>query len=180
MRSAIRQRRFQSLIDRQNQLAAMAERRDPDYNAGAASFFLVQAEALLYYQDFDNAETLIKHARSFNVEFNDRIGDPDRLEKLLQVSRSAMQQQPAASGNSAVAESRKLLSQAQLAFDKGQYNEAKALVDDAKKLNVDETQFAANETRSWQLELKIQKALGSTASNSFEPTVKAAQFEAFG
>ena len=176
---------IQSLIDRQNQLVAMAERRDPEYNAGAASFFLVQAEALLYYQDFDNAETLINHARKFDVEFNDRTGDPDRLAKLLEVSRASVQKQTPAPASDAVAETRRLLSMAQLAFDKGQINEAKALVDDAKKLKVDETQFAANEMRTWQMELKIQKVLGGsstpdttiTSGTKFDPSVKATQFE---
>ena len=84
---------IQALVDRQNQLVGMAEGQHPDYNAGAASFFLVQAEALLYYQDFDGAETLIKHARSFNVQFNDKIGDPDRLEKLLEISRASLPKQ---------------------------------------------------------------------------------------
>lgn len=172
---------IQSLIDRQNQLAAMAERRDPEYNAGAASFFLVQAEALLYYQDFDNAEALIKHARAFNVKFNDRIGDPDRLQNLLEVARSRVQVQTPTASNDAIAQTRRLLSMAQLAFDKGQVNEAKALVEDAKKLKVDETLFAANEMRTWQMELKIQKVLGGSAAmpsdTKFDSSVQATQFE---
>jgi len=44
-------RTIQTLVNRQNQLARMAQSQHPEYNAGAASFFLIQAEALLYYQD---------------------------------------------------------------------------------------------------------------------------------
>ena len=157
---------IQSLINRQNHLVKMAEDQHPDYNAGAASFFLVQAEALLYYDDFDGAETLLKHARTFDVQFNDKIGDPDRLEKLLEISRTSLQKQaPAiAANNDANMKVRSLISQSQLAFDKGQYNEAQALILDAKALNVDETQFAADQMRTWQMELQIQKALGGAAT----------------
>ena len=158
-------RTIQTLVNRQNQLARMAQSQHPEYNAGAASFFLIQAEALLYYQDLDGAETLIKHARNFNVEFNEKIGDPDRLEKLLAISRSSLQKQaPAIAANDdAVTRVRRLISQAQLAFDRGQYNEAQSLIEDAKKLNVDEDRFAASQMRTWQMELKIQKALGGSA-----------------
>ncbi len=153
---------IQSLVNRQNQLVKMAQSQHPDYNAGAASFFLVQAEALLYYQDFDGAETLIKHARNFNVEFTAKVGDPDRLEKLLAISRSSLQKQvPAVAVNDdAAMQVRKLISQSQLAFDRGQINQAQSLIEDAKKLNVDETKFAAGQMRTWQMELAIQKALG--------------------
>ena len=157
---------IKTLVDRQNQLAKMAQSQDPEYNAGAASFFLIQAEALLYYQDLDGAETLIKHARNFNVEFNEKVGDPDRLEKLLAISRANLQKQaPAIAVNDDAASTvRKLISQSQLAFDRGQYNEAQSLIDDAKKLNVDESKFAASQMRTWQMELQIQKVLGGTAA----------------
>ena len=42
---------IKTLVDRQNELVKMAQSQHPEYNAGAASFFLIQAEALLYYQD---------------------------------------------------------------------------------------------------------------------------------
>ena len=157
---------IKTLVDRQNQLAKMAQSQHPEYNVGAASFFLIQAEALLYYQDLDGAETLIKHARNFNVEFNEKVGDPDRLEKLLAISRASLQKQaPAIAVNDDAASTvRKLISQSQLAFDRGQYNEAQSLIDDAKKLNVDESKFAASQMRTWQMELQIQKVIGGTAA----------------
>ena len=164
---------IQALVDRQNRLVEMAQGQHPDYNAGAASFFLVQAEALLYYQDFDGAETLLKHARTFNVQFNDKIGDPDRLEKLLEISRASLPKQaPAVAVNDdATKNVRKLISQSQLAFDRGQYNEAQALIEDAKKLNVDETKFAAGQMRTWQMELKIQNAIGGSAAMAAETKI---------
>ena len=164
---------IQTLVDRQNQLVEMAQGQHPDYNAGAASFFLVQAEALLYYQDFDGAETLLKHARTFDVQFNDKIGDPDRLEKLLEISRASLQTQApvVAVDDDATMKVRSLISQSQLAFDRGQYNEAQALIEDAKKLNVDETKLAADQMRTWQMELKIQDALGGSASLAAETKI---------
>ena len=41
--------KIQELVNRQNELVKMAQSQHPEYNAGAASFFLIQAEALLYY-----------------------------------------------------------------------------------------------------------------------------------
>ena len=66
---------------------------------------------------------------------------------------------------------RKLISQSQLAFDRGQYDVAQTLIVDAKKLNVDETQLAADQMRTWQMELKIQKALGGVASLASETKI---------
>ena len=47
----------------------------------------------MYYQDFETAEMLISQARKFPVEFNSDIGNPDQLEKMIEVART-MQQSP--------------------------------------------------------------------------------------
>jgi hypothetical protein len=113
-----------SMIERQNQLATAAEnakqgQADPSYNAGAASFLLTQAEALIYYRDFDTAELLISQAEMFPVEFTSAIGDPAKLTKLLNETRDSIaadQSQPTPK-----AEVMRLMSQAQLAMDQERY-----------------------------------------------------------
>ena len=65
-----------AMIQRQNQLGEMARNQDRSYNAGAASFLLTQAEALIYYRDYDNAQMLIEQAQRFPVEFTPAIGNP--------------------------------------------------------------------------------------------------------
>ena len=156
-----------SLVERQNQLVELAGQRDPGYNAGAAGFYLTQAEALIQYGDLDNAEALIKQARLFPVEFNEQTGDPAALEAMI--ARAQAQATPGK------AEVDMLMSKAQLAFDRGQYNEASALVEDAKKLNVPASEFAASDIQPWQLELKIQGALSKV---QYDPSVTPTQMVA--
>jgi len=79
---------IQLMIDRQSQLAKQASQQDRSYNSGAASFLLTQAEALVYYQDFETAEMLISQARKFPVQFTPAIGNPDQLEELIKNAKS--------------------------------------------------------------------------------------------
>jgi len=181
----------QKMIDRQSQLAELASQKDRSYNAGAASFLLTQAEALVYYQDFETAEMLISQAKKFPVQFNAAIGNPDQLEEMIKVAKSnaAQAQQAVAQvvqpkSSPAVEQSNKpqamkLLSQAQLAMDQGNWNEAKFFVDEAIALDVPDNQFAADEARPWQYELKIQNALNRQLASNNTPTsiVVPASFE---
>lgn len=162
----------QSMIDRQSQLLTLKSNEDPAFNAGAASFLLTQAEALIYYQDFETAEALITQARRFPVDFNAAIGNPDQLATILETARAKAMAQPTVSPGKA--EAMKLMSKAQLAMDQERWNEAKYLVEQAKNLNVPEAEFAANDPRPWQFELKIQNALNR---QSFSPTVQQTGFE---
>ncbi len=154
-----------SMIQRQGQLANMVQAKDPAYNTGAASFLLIQAEALIQYRDLETAEMLIKQAQMFPVEFTPAVGSPEKLLALLASAKT----QP-----SPKSETLKLLSQAQLAMDQERWNEAQTLVQHAKQLNVPESQFSTNETRPWQLELKIQNALNR---QKFDPAVVPTSFE---
>ena len=175
-------RTVQSMIDRQNQLAEMMKAQDPDFNTGAASFFLKQAEALMYYRDFDTATALIAEARRFPVEFNSTTGIPDQLEKMIELAKSnaaiaqaesrpraetvaAQSALPAAPTKKS--ETMKFLSQAQLAIDQKNWNQARSLVDQAKSLDVPKDQFASTEIQPWMLELAIQDGL----SRQFDPAV---------
>lgn len=171
---------IQSMIDRQTQLTELRRRNDPAYNAGAASFLLTQAEALTYYQDFETAQMLITQARDFPVEFNSAIGNPDQLEQMIEVAKNNAAVAQAAQSNvspaapSKKAETMKLLSQAQLAMDQGKWNEAKHFVDQAKQIGVPDAEYASNEPRPWQFDLKIQNALNRQA---FDPAVIQTNFE---
>jgi len=181
----------QKMIDRQSQLAELASQKDRSYNAGAASFLLTQAEALVYYQDFETAEMLITQAKKFPVQFNTAIGNPDQLEEMIKVAKSnatqaqqalAQAEQPKSASvvkQSNKPQAMKLLSQAQLAMDQGNWNEAKFFVDEAIALDVPDNKFAADEARPWQYELKIQNVLNrqSSSNNTPPPIVLPAAFE---
>ena len=153
------------LVQRRTDLVEMAKSRNPQYNEATASFFLIQAEALIHYQEFETAEALIQQAEKFPVEFSNEQGSPQVLRKLI---ASAQQTSPAAGP---VAEAKKLMSRAQLAFDKGQYNDALAYITDAKKLNVAADAYG-NIAQPWQLELKVQQAMSTP---KFDASVKPAQ-----
>ena len=175
----------QSMIERQFQLTELANQKDRSYNSGAASFLLMQAEALVQYEDFETAEMLISQAKKFPVQFNPTIGNPDQLTEIIKVARNnaALAQQAAANQvqrqaapvveQSKKPEVMKLLSQTQLAMDQGNWNQAKFYVDQAIALKVPDSQFAADEARPWQYELKIQNAL----NRKLAPPVVPAAFE---
>ena len=158
----------QAMIDRQNELTAMASLQDPAYNEAAAVFLLSQAEALVHYNDFENATLLINQAKSFPVDHDALPSTPDRVEKLMATAKSRFDSsqvgdQVAAEKTSAnKAEAMKLISMAQLAISKEDWYEASTLIEKAKTLGVPETEFAADEVRPWQLELQVRNALNRT------------------
>ena len=140
------------LIQRQTELAGMAQNQHPKYNELAATFLLKQAHTLIVYGDNATAKSLIDQAKMFPVEFNAETGDPAQLLALIDSSK--------AKSTDAKAEVMKLMSMAQLAVDKEEWNKANELVQKAKSFNVPDSAFAENETRPWQLELsKIKPAL---------------------
>ena len=167
----------QSMIDRQLKLEELRQRNEHEaFNAGAASFLLTQSEALMYYQDYETAETLVRTAKSFPVQFNENIGNPDELLNMIAAAKSAQaaKSQMVAPKTEPLVQSLKFLSEAQLAFDKGNFDEASKLVNQAKNLDVPDTAFAANTPRPWQLELQIQNAMNR---QSFDPAVIKASFD---
>ncbi|MEL7496331.1 MAG: hypothetical protein AAFN77_01885 [Planctomycetota bacterium] len=158
---------IEQLVARRTQLAEMAQASDPQFNTAAASYFLIQAEALIHYGDFDNATSMIAKARTFPVEFNDQTGSPDKLEQMLNARRAA-----AGPVDTPASNALKLMSRAQLAFDRGQYNDALAMIADAKALNVPTETFTNGVKQPWQLELEVQQVMSRT---KFDPNVTPTQ-----
>ena len=146
-------RAIETAIFHQNNLAELARTRHSSYNKKAAKFLLDQAQVLIEYQDYDTATTLIEGAKQFPVEFTSETGTP---ESLLSAIQSARQNPTQNDSKMAVM---KLMSQAQLAMDQRQWQEAKSFIDQAKSFQLADSQFAAGEMRPWQLELQVQQAL---------------------
>ncbi len=144
---------LEMMIFHQNNLAALAAAKDKTYNQRAAMFLLQQAQSLIGYEDFETASSLIDQAKSFPVEFTPGPQHPDSLLALIE---SAPKASPV---NDAKAAVMKLMSQAQFAADQRQWENAKSFVDQAKSFNLPDSEFAAGETRPWQLELQITQAL---------------------
>ncbi len=146
---------IRTMLQRQTELIRLMEKQDPSFNPQAAAFLLLQAEGLIEYNDLDSAELLIRQAEVFNVEFNPTIGTPSQMMEKLQSARAILQQKSAATNQ----EFSRLMAQAQLAIDQERWQEANGMLQKAKSLQVDESQFGSDELRPWQLELKIQNAL---------------------
>ena len=157
---------IQKLIARQNELVEMARGGDRDaYNQQAASFLLTQANALTEYGDYATSEKLIAGAKAFPVDFASLGFDPDAM---LVAVRTAASQTPAGesfnlSDNNTQESARdtamRLMSQAQLAVDQENWVAANDLVQQAKALNVADTEFAAGLMRPWQMELIVNDHL---------------------
>lgn len=161
------------LIDQQNQLSSMRAQADPNYNRGAAAFLLSQANALLKYQDLKTSRMLIQQAQQFNVTFTPDMGNPtqmlsviDTLQGVGQIGEAA-QQMADPKVASKKQEVLSLLSQAQFAIDQQRWEDAGQLVNQAKSLDVADSEFSDTESRPWQLELEIQNALKQASTNSF-------------
>lgn len=157
--------KVEAMIARHAQLVAMYDSGDSDaYNYGAAMFLLEQADQLLNYRDFQNAGSLIDLARSFDVRFKPGDLNPDHvMDRMQQMQSVAMA--PARNLSATRIEAGKILSQAQLAFDKGQLDLAMQLISQVKALNLPENAFEDDTILPWELELKIVRAMDQRRSN---------------
>lgn len=155
------------LIDQQNRLATMRAEANPNYNRGAATFLLSQANALTKYKDLKTARMLIEQSQQFNVAFTPEMGNPQQLLSVIDALEGA---QPVATEVATKKQQAlSLLSQAQLAIDQQRWEDAGGLVAQAKTLEVADSDFSDTEMRPWQLELQIQNALKQGNTNSFVP-----------
>ena len=155
------------LIDQQTQLTTLRSEANPNYNRGAASFLLSQANALIKYKDLKTARMLIEQSQQFNVAFTPDMGNPQQLLTVIDTLEGA--QPVAAEVATKKQQALSLLSQAQLAIDQERWEDAGGLVAQAKTLKVADSDFADTQLRPWQLELQIQNALKQGNTNSFVP-----------
>lgn len=149
------------MIAKQNELAELSRTGDANqYNQAAAMFLMEQAEQMVKFQDWATAEKLVAQSQMFPVDFKKLGRDPLALKQQIDSGK----QQVAAKSATGVSDALRLMSEAQLAFDKGDLNQAKILVGQAKALNVPDSAFAANQTRPWQMELTVDRAMAQRGS----------------
>ncbi len=155
--------KVEAMIARHAELAEMARVGDENqYNYGAALFLLEQAEGLIDYRDLAAAQSLVMQARQFPVEFKPGDRNPDHvLARLQQIRNSA----PATAQNVSAEkmEAARLMSQAQLAFDRNRLDEAQRLVNQVKQMNLDDSAFDGSSILPWDLDLKIAQARNNSA-----------------
>ena len=171
---------IESLINRQETLTTMGQANDPTYNQQAANFLMKQAEAMVKYQDFKTARTLVELAQAFPVQAGNGVTTPDRLLTIIEVAETQLPGRSAVANTEAAPkpelaqspadvatpatmspkqEVMRLLSQAQLAIDQQRFEAANQFVSAAKAYQVPDSQFSSEEMLPWQMELKIQNAL---------------------
>jgi len=157
-----------AMLERHGQLVEMARSGDADqYNQKAAEFFLEQARSLMKYRDLATAESLILQAKQFPADFSDREVTPDSLLGALQQQKG----HAAVSGsNQEVAKSAadRLLSQAQLAFDQKDYDQAARLVAEVKAMDLPASAFSDSVIVPWELDLQIRNAQSRTSGFASE------------
>ena len=157
--------KVEAMIARHSELVAMYQAgNDAAYNYGAAMFLLEQADGLLQYRDFETANSLVEQARGFDVQFQPGDLNPDHVLTRLQ-QMQAVAATPSRNLSADRIEAGKILSQAQLAFDKGQLDLAAQLITQVKALDLPEDAFEDDSILPWDLELKILQARQHTAAN---------------
>ena len=144
------------LVQKQKELVQAAQ-SDPEYNVKAVNFLIQQAGSIVRYRDFETAEMLLGQAKKFPVDMAKLPVKPDSVMNLIASAKTAN----TGASQGAMAELLSLMSQAQLAFDKGNFELASSYVRQAKSLGVADTAVPANQMLPWQLEMKIQEAVGS-------------------
>ena len=149
----------QTMIERQNALADLASSGDAiRFNHDASIFLLEQANGLIQYGDWTTAETIVLQAKNFPAHYEANETTPDQMMAKLNDARGSA---AAASQNIAQAKlvATKFLSQAQLALDQGKLDLAQSLAGQAKAMQIPDANFAADDIRPWELELKINAAM---------------------
>ncbi len=145
------------LIERQEGLLKLRNSEDDAFNDQAVMFLLEQAGDLVNRGDAETAKLLIQQARSFPVDLATTGINVDQL--LARVNQA-----PAADTPISVA--RKTVSMAMLAIDKKDWTQARQLVDTAIALKIPDSEFRADETRPFQLDLIVRDHEAKTAFNS--------------
>ena len=113
---------IEQMLSRHSKLAEMRRSGDQDeFNHGAATFLLEQAEGLISYGDFQTAEALVSDAEKFQVTYRPEDFTPAQVSEHLQRARQLAA--VGAPGDREV-QARRILSEAQLAFDQGKLTDA--------------------------------------------------------
>jgi len=152
-----------TMIAYQKELAKMAAAKDRGFNTKAAEFLLEQANSMVEYQDLKTAQMLMEQAKKFPVDFANFEMNPEALAAKIQAEQATMQAAKLQVAN-VKTEAMKLMSQAELSFDQGNYKLASQLTQRAKVLGVADAEYGTNQMRPWQMELKIQNAMKNTTS----------------
>ncbi len=148
----------ENMIAYQRDLANLAAAKDRSFNSKAAEFLLEQADTMLNYRDLNTAKMLMEQAGKFPVDFATLKMNPDQLKTRFAEMESAMQATKFQTSNKRM-EAMKWMSQAELAFDQGNFALAAQLTKRASAMGIADAEFGTNQTRPWQMELKIQNAV---------------------
>lgn len=146
-----------------NQVKATARKKSalPQdlYDRQRAELLVIQAQNLVPYGEIELAAKLAAEAKSLRVDFLPTAVTPDQV--LAQINKMRMQNSVSQQQQEREAVL-KLTAQAQLALDQGNTNQAKLLIDQAKKYNVPESAFKPGDLRPWEVESRI----ASTTQNN--------------
>lgn len=122
------------------------------YDRSRAELLVLQAQNLLPYGEVELAAKLANEAKSLKVDFLPTAITPEQV--LAQVDKLRARS-PMARQNNDRQVVLNLTAKAQLALDQGNTNQAKLLIEEAKKYNVPESAFQPGDLRPWEVESKL-------------------------
>ena len=155
--------KLEPLINQVKSTASKKDRLPKDlYDRARAEILVLQAQNLIPYGEIELAAKLAGEAKSLKADFLPTAITPDQVlaqvEKIRAQSTSSVQ-------NSARQKVLNLTAQAQLALDQGNPNQARALIAQAKQMNVPESAYKPGDLRPWEVESKM----GNASRNAVQP-----------
>lgn len=148
-------------------------------------FLMDQAESLAHYQDFETARQLAELARKTPLQFGiEERGPSELLEQIRVLERAARRSAPGElsgdpdsarlppAAHPRKAEVMRLLAEAQVAIDRGDFLAAKQAVDRAMSARVPNEEFTPREPTPWKMQIELNKRMardgGVVPATAFE------------
>lgn len=169
--------KVQAAIQRQQEISKRpaSQRESESYRRDLANSLMQQAEALMQWNELDEAERLVGDAQRLNVTYGPFDQQPATLLQQIASARNpsenGLEPLPPVGGRGRAnaeseqpngdhpnkAEALDLVRQAREALDAGDIRQAEALAREAENLRVPDQAFGENEDRPWLVLLQIQK-----------------------
>ncbi|HEV3341582.1 MAG TPA: hypothetical protein VG125_14545, partial [Pirellulales bacterium] len=170
--------KIEAAIQHYAQLAQQGGSPDSEgYRRRKAECLLEQAEGLLAWRDFDEAERLVDSVGRLNVVYGPADVRPDMLRERIAAARrggaagrveplppvdqtaaaAGRDRAPAGSDGSPKEQVLRLVSQARDALAAGDLDRAEEIAAQAENLRVPDAAFGPNDDRPWQVLLKIDR-----------------------
>jgi general secretion pathway protein D len=173
--------KVEGLLERWSDLNRQGVNRQTEaFRRGQSDYLLEQAEGLIAWHEFDEAERLVGDAKRLNVPYGPLDAKPDTLLERIAAARqgpqAGIERLPAIAGGDAnpaeslagaeqpfdpdlarKADALRLVAQARAAIKAGEYDRAQALAERAENLRVPDAAFKPRDDRPWLVLNDLQR-----------------------